>query len=103
MPEELTEEEREIINAGARLMGKRGGSECAARHGKAHYQAMGKQGGAKTKATQEPGYYARIGRQGGLKTAANQGPGYYKELGARGRRRLQELIQKGRDAEGTEE
>lgn len=84
-----------------REAGKRGGDECAQKHGPGFYEEIGKRGGTRTRDKYGQEFYAEIGKAGGAATAAKHGPEFYARIGKLGGSRVRQLIQKAKDLEAN--
>ncbi len=62
----------------------------------------GHKGGEKTAETHGHEFYEEIGHEGGEKTAETHGREFYKDIGHKGGQRERELVEEGKEAEGTE-
>jgi general stress protein YciG len=75
-----------------REAGRRGGKACAARRGRAHYQAIGKKGGAAVVAKRGKEFFATIGKMGGDAAKAKIGSAGYAAMGRLGGARVREVM-----------
>jgi uncharacterized protein len=90
-------QEMSVIEAG-----RRGGKECAARHGSAFYEAIGKKGGETTRARHGSEFYARQGKKGGTATAAKHGQDHFERIGRLGGQKVREMIERAKAEEAGE-